>query len=103
MRNNQPVNDQEYVLTESQSPISRTDLNGNITFVNADFIEASGYSEEELIGQPHNLVRHPDMPPEAFRDMWESIRSGRPWSQLVKNYLFHSDRSKFAVMPSSAA
>ena len=85
MRNNQPVNDQEYVLTESQSPISRTDLNGNITFVNADFIEASGYSEEELIGQPHNMVRHPSMPAEAFADMWSYLKAGRSWTGIVKN------------------
>jgi PAS domain S-box-containing protein len=85
MRNNQPVNDQEYVLTESQSPISRTDLNGNITYVNADFMEASGYAEEELIGQPHNVVRHPSMPPAAFADMWSYLKAGRSWTGIVKN------------------
>ncbi len=85
MRNNQPVNDHEYVLTESQSPFSRTDLNGNITFVNADFIEASGFSEEELIGQPHNMVRHPSMPTEAFADMWSYLKAGRSWTGIVKN------------------
>jgi methyl-accepting chemotaxis protein/aerotaxis receptor len=85
MRNNQPVSDQEYVLTESQAPISRTDLNGNITFVNADFIETSGYSEEELVGQPHNLVRHPSMPSAAFADMWSYLKAGRSWTGIVKN------------------
>ena len=85
MRNNQPVNDHEYVLTESQSPISRTDLNGNITFVNADFIEASGFSEDELIGQPHNMVRHPSMPAAAFADMWSYLKAGRSWTGIVKN------------------
>jgi PAS domain S-box-containing protein len=85
MRNNQPINDIEYVLSETQSPISRTDANSIITFVNADFIEASGFSEEELIGQPHNMVRHPDMPPEAFADMWSYLKSGRSWTGMVKN------------------
>ena len=85
MRNNQPVNDQEYVLTETQSPFSRTDLNGNIAFVNADFIEASGFTEEELIGQPHNIVRHPSMPAEAFADMWAYLKAGRSWTGIVKN------------------
>ena len=85
MRNNQPVNDQEYVLSETQSPISRTDVNSNITFVNADFCEASGFTEDELIGQPHNLVRHPDMPPEAFVDMWHYLKAGRSWTGMVKN------------------
>ncbi|MEI8168237.1 MAG: methyl-accepting chemotaxis protein [Rhodoferax sp.] len=85
MRNNQPVHDHEYVLSESQSPISRTDVNSNITFVNADFCEASGFTEEELIGQPHNMVRHPDMPPEAFADMWRYLKAGRSWTGMVKN------------------
>ncbi len=85
MRNNQPVTDIEYVLRDDQSPISRTDLEGNITFANADFIEASGYSEEELIGQPHNMVRHPDMPVEAFADLWKYLKAGRSWTGMVKN------------------
>ncbi len=85
MRNNQPVTGTEYILRDDQSPISRTDLQGNITFANADFIEASGYTEDELLGQPHNIVRHPDMPEEAFRDLWHTIQSGLPWTGLVKN------------------
>ncbi len=85
MRDNQPVFDHEYVLSESQSPISRTDLDSVITFVNADFCEASGFTEEELIGQPHNMVRHPDMPPEAFADMWKHLKAGQSWTGMVKN------------------
>jgi len=65
--------------------ISYTNLKGQITRANVPFIELSGFSKEELMGQPHNIVRHPDMPPEAFRDMWETIKNGRPWSGLVKN------------------
>ncbi len=85
MRNNQPVTQNEYILRDNQSPISRTDIQGNITFTNADFVEASGFTEEELIGQPHNLVRHPDMPVEAFADMWSYLRVGRSWTGIVKN------------------
>ena len=85
MRNNQPITPHEYVLRDNQSPISRTDLQGNITFANADFIETSGYSEEELIGQPHNIMRHPDMPVEAFADMWRYLKAGRSWTGMVKN------------------
>jgi PAS domain S-box-containing protein len=85
MRNNQPVTATEYVLRDEQSPVSRTDLQGNIIFANADFIEASGYSEDELLGQPHNMVRHPDMPTEAFADMWKYLQAGRSWTGMVKN------------------
>jgi PAS domain S-box-containing protein len=85
MRNNQPVTGTEYILRDDQSPISRTDLQGNITFANADFIEASGYTEDELLGQPHNIVRHPDMPVEAFADLWKYLNAGRSWTGMVKN------------------
>ena len=64
---------------------SKTDLKGIITYCNPDFVKASGYDEEELIGQPHNLVRHPDMPPEAFADLWQTLKAGKPWTGLVKN------------------
>lgn len=85
MRNNQPVTKNEYVLRDDQSPISRTDLKGKITFANADFIEASGFTEEELLGQAHNIVRHPDMPVEAYADLWANLQAGRTWTGMVKN------------------
>lgn len=85
MRNNQPVTQQEYILRDTQSPISRTDTKGIITFVNADFVEASGYSEEELLGQPHNIVRHPDMPVQAYADLWKYLLKGQSWTGMVKN------------------
>lgn len=85
MRINQPVTQREYPLADDDTIVSVTDLGARITYCNATFIETSGYSKDELIGQPHNLIRHPDMPAEAFRDMWETIRSGEPWSGLVKN------------------
>ncbi|WP_322997044.1 PAS domain-containing protein [Castellaniella sp.] len=62
-----------------------TDLKGRITYCNQDFIDVSGYTEAELIGQPHNILRHPDMPEEAFRDFWATIQSDRIWSALIKN------------------
>jgi len=69
MKNNQPVTTVEYVLKESDSIVSKTDLKGIITYVNEDFLRVSGFVESELIGVNHNCVRHPDMPPEAFADL----------------------------------
>jgi PAS domain S-box-containing protein len=67
------------------SIVSKTDLKGIITFVNNKFCNISGYAENELVGKPHNVVRHPDMPAQAFKDMWETIQSKKPWSGKVKN------------------
>ncbi|MHA7684730.1 methyl-accepting chemotaxis protein [Cupriavidus sp. PET2-C1] len=85
MRNNQPVTSREYKLSADDYLISRTDLKGRITFANRAFIEASGFAAEELLGAAHNLVRHPDMPPEAFADLWKTIQAGRSWVGIVKN------------------
>jgi len=85
MRNNQPVTGQAYTFPEDQTLISVTDLKGRITYCNQNFVTISGYSRDELLGQPHNIVRHPDMPEEAFRDLWATIEAGRPWTGLVKN------------------
>ncbi len=91
MRTNTPVTNTEYILREGESPTSRTDTRGRITYVNQDFVKVSGYTEEELIGQPHNLVRHPDMPPEAFADLWQTLQAGKPWTGLVKNRCKNGD------------
>lgn len=85
MRNNQPVTTHEYAVRDGAAIISRTDLNGNIVDCNEEFVEASGYELDELLGQPHNIIRHPDMPQEAFRDMWATLKANRPWSGYVKN------------------
>ena len=85
MRNNQPVNDKHYVLDEQQFLISQTDLDGNIVYANPAFIEVSGFERHELIGAPHNLVRHPDMPPVAFANLWKTLRDGETWTGMVKN------------------
>lgn len=85
MRINMPVTLNEYLLQDGQSILSTTDLQGKITYINQDFIEVSGFTEAELIGAPHNLVRHPDMPSEAFADMWATLQAGLPWTGMVKN------------------
>lgn len=86
MRTNLPISGNEYVIpNDCETLVSVTDLKGTIRYCNEAFVKVSGYSSDELIGQPHNIVRHPDMPPEAFRDMWASIKSGLPWVGLVKN------------------
>jgi aerotaxis receptor len=85
MRTNLPVTHQEFVIPEGVTLVSTTDLQSRITYCNPAFVAVSGFERDELIGQPHNLVRHPDMPTEAFRDMWATLASGTPWSALVKN------------------
>ena len=85
MRNNQPVTQREFVFDDDATLMSTTDINSYITYANDAFIEVSGFTPEEVNGQPHNMVRHPDMPPEAFADMWSTLKQGEPWSALVKN------------------
>ncbi len=85
MRKNLPVTQNEYMLSDGQTIVSRTDTKGRITYANADFLEAAGLDESETLGQPHNIVRHPDMPEEAFADLWQTLKAGRPWTGLVKN------------------
>jgi len=79
------VTGREHLLPPGCTIVSCTDLKGRITYVNADFVAASGYSEAELLGKAHNILRHPDVPEAAFADLWETIPRGRPWSGLVKN------------------
>jgi|GEM_PF-831768 len=85
MRNNQPITQKEYRLPENALLVSHTDLKGEILYANEIFVEASGYEYEALMGQPHNLLRHPDVPEQVFADFWATIQSGRPWNQIVKN------------------
>jgi PAS domain S-box-containing protein len=79
------LHNQEYVLTPKDLIISKTDLNGIITYVNNDLIRISGYSREELIGAPHNIFRHPDMPKEVFAGLWRAIKQRIFWTGVVKN------------------
>ncbi len=91
MKNNQPVTQNEVRLASDTFIVSRTDLKGSITFVNDTFVEVSGFSREELIGQNHNIVRHPDMPEAAFADLWKTVKAGLPWRGLVKNRCKNGD------------
>ena len=70
---------------ENRSIISRTDLDGNITFANKAFCTLSGYDKKELLGSPHSIVRHPDMPKAAFEEMWKDIQDNKKWHGFIKN------------------
>ncbi|HEX6735049.1 MAG TPA: methyl-accepting chemotaxis protein [Azonexus sp.] len=91
MKNNQPVTDKEVVLTPQTLIVSKTDLKGRIIYVNRDFLQISGFTEAELIGESHNIVRHPDMPQEAFADLWQTLQQHRPWTGYVKNRCKNGD------------
>lgn len=85
MRNNQPVTQKEYELDEKTTLTSTTNVESYINYSNDAFTKVSGFTYDELHDQPHNIVRHPDMPQEAFADMWKTIKKGEPWSGIVKN------------------
>jgi len=96
MRVNLPVHDIQYPFPPGQTLVSTTDLKGRILYCNPMFIEVSGYTREELLGQPHNMIRHPDMPEQAYEDMWRTIQRGLPWSAPIKNR--RKDGSYYWVM-----
>lgn len=85
MKNNQPVTQVEKPYPRGRYLVSKTDLKGITTYANETFVELSGFSRDELIGKSHNVVRHPDMPPQAFADLWRTIKEGLPWTGIVKN------------------
>lgn len=91
MRKNTPVTDQERLLNDNDKLISSTDLSGNIVHCNDVFLDICGFNKEELIGAPHNIIRHPDMPKEAYKIMWETLKSGNAWMGLVKNRCKNGD------------
>ncbi len=91
MRMNMPVTNVERVMRDGEYIVSRTDTRGIITYVNPYFVEISGFTEAELIGAPHNIIRHPDMPAEAFKDLWETLQAGKPWTGYVKNRCKNGD------------
>jgi PAS domain S-box-containing protein len=91
MKINLPVTETEVEIEEHQTVISQTDLNGVITYVNQDFLQISGFTEEEIIGKNHNVVRHPDMPAAAFEDLWLTLKKGKPWNGLIKNRCKNGD------------
>lgn len=75
----------ETEVPEDELIISRTDLSGRITYANETFCEISGYSQDEIIGKAHSIVRHPDMPSVVFEELWSTIKSGKQWKGIVKN------------------
>ena len=93
MRINEPITNNEVHMQDGEALVSKTDAGGRITFVNEAFVAISGFTEAELIGQPHNLVRHPHMPKEAFADLWATIKAGKvepdtaEISMLPQNYV----------------
>jgi aerotaxis receptor len=91
MRNNQPVTQRERTFPAQQRLISTTDLKGQITYCNDAFVDISGFTRDELIRAPHNLVRHPDVPPAVFEHMWGTLKDGQPWMGIVKNRCKNGD------------
>ena len=85
MRKNFPITTIEHTLRHDQYLISKTDLKGRITYANPAFVEISGFEREELLGKAHNIVRHPHIPPAVFKDMWDTLQAGKPWTGIVKN------------------
>ena len=86
MRTNLPVTNVEVIQIHDDTLIvSKTDLKGKLSYFNDQFVAASGFTDAELIGQPHNIIRHPEMPSEAFEDLWVTLKAGKPWAGAVKN------------------
>ena len=91
MKKNLPVTNIEKTFPDDANILSTTNPKGAITYVNSDFIDISGFDKEELIGKNHNMVRHPDMPPVAFENLWETIKAGESWMGIVKNRCKNGD------------
>ena len=91
MKTNLPVTQTELPFPRGRYIVSRTDLKGIITYANDTFVDISGFTRDELIGKNHNLVRHPDVPPQAFAWLWDTIKEGRPWRGTVKNRAKNGD------------
>src|SRR5512135_2509778 len=91
MKINTPVTNNEILMQPGRPIVSKTDLKGIITYVNQTFMDISGYSREELIGKNHNIVRHPDMPVQAFAWLWDTIKQDLPWRGVVKNRAKNGD------------
>ena len=91
MKVNLPVSQTEVPFPTGRYLVSKTDLKGIVTHANDAFVHISGFQRDELLGRSHNLVRHPDMPPEAFADLWRTVQSGLPWHGVVKNRCKNGD------------
>ncbi len=91
MRNNQPVSQKEVSFDESCNILSTTTPQSHLTYVNPTFTQICGFEADELLGEPHNIIRHPDMPPAAFKGMWDRLQSGASWMGVVKNRCKNGD------------
>ncbi len=91
MRINKPVTDNEIVFEDNQILVTKTNLEGIITYANRDFLRISGFDASELYGKSHNVIRHPDMPVEIYKDLWKNLKAGRPWCRVIKNRCKNGD------------
>ena len=91
MKVNLPITDSEVCLQDGDNLLTTTDLKGAVTYANATFERISGYSQAELVGRNHNIIRHPHMPPEAFKQLWDCLKAGKSWMGLVKNRCKNGD------------
>ncbi len=91
MKKNFPVSGKEKAFSEALNILSTTDLKGTTTYVNEDFCDVAEFPPDELLKKNHNVVRHPDMPPAAFHNLWETLKQGKPWMGIVKNRTKNGD------------
>ena len=91
MKKNFPITGVEQSFSEDANILSTTDLKGAITYINDTFVDISGFTEDELIGKNHNIVRHPEMPPAAFQNLWDTVKGGQSWMGMVKNRCKNGD------------
>ncbi len=85
MRVNEPVSNRNVPVSSGANILSTTNPKGQITHINDEYVEISGFTRDELVGQPHNIIRHPDMPRAAYEQMWGNLKSGNTWLGAVKN------------------
>jgi methyl-accepting chemotaxis protein len=91
MKRNEPITDQERLIPDGSPLVSKTNLKGVISYANPRFVEICGFSTKELLGKSHNIVRHPDVPPAIFENLWTTIKAGKPWTGVVKNRCKNGD------------
>lgn len=91
MRSNGPVTQRNVKVSPGANILSTTNSKGQITHINEEFVEISGFRREELIGEPHNIIRHPDMPRAAYEQMWQRLKAGKSWLGAVKNRCKNGD------------
>ena len=91
MKINHPISNIEKTYSEDVELVSTTNIKGAITYANKEFIDVCGFTNDELLKKNHNVVRHPDMPPAAFADLWNSLKAGKPWMGIVKNRCKNGD------------